>query len=57
LYIHTHGRDEDLALIFSPERIETARHFSSVDAYLATPNRERVIFEPGGKDDFPRERL
>jgi hypothetical protein len=56
---HTHGRDEGGAftLIFSPEDIAMAKRFS-VNAYLATPTGELVIFNKTGKDgEFPRERL
>lgn len=56
---HTHARDEkgEFALLFSPEDIETAKRFR-VNAYLATPTGELVIFKPGGKPGvFPREKL
>jgi uncharacterized protein DUF4329 len=55
---HTHGNEVSgtFSLIFSPEDIATARRFS-VNAYLATPNGELVTFSPGGRDEFPRERL
>ena len=56
---HTHGRDHvgEFVLVFSPEDIETARRFS-VNAYLATPSNELVIFDRGGKPGvFPREML
>lgn len=57
-FAHTHGRADrgTFALIFSPEDIAMARRFA-VNAYLATPNGEFVIYKVGGKDEFTRERL
>jgi Domain of unknown function (DUF4329) len=56
---HTHARDEKglFSALFSPEDIQAARHLH-VNAYLATPNGELVIFRLGGRDgEYPREKL
>jgi hypothetical protein len=56
---HTHGRDVSgmFSLIFSPEDIESAKSFK-VNAYLATPTGELVIFDRNGMAGvYRRERL
>ena len=55
---HTHARDEKgtFSALFSPEDIAVARQYG-IDAFLATPQGELVMFRFGDGDSFPREPL